>query len=169
MVKLLSIYPSNFWLLSDLSQFSKRFGHLDDGNDICNIAEALAERFDYVSHVGIYPSLHRVFWKLISAMTFITKQVDYTYVFAQKQIDSHQEHNSDKFLATPDMLDRFLEFHNKDPNYFTKNDVLIGAYTSIVAGADTTWVSLGSIIYYLHKPPRMSSAHSGGWRPARSN
>ena len=87
-------------------------------------------------------------------MTFFTKQVDYTYVFAQQQIDSHKERKTGQSSATPDMLDRFFDLHTKDPNHFTKNDVLIGAYSGIVAGADTTWISLGSIIYHLHKYPQ---------------
>ena len=89
------------------------------------------------------------------ALTFITKQVDYTYVFAQKQINDHQavELEKGKSSGPPDMLDRFLALHRERPNDFTENDVLIGAYSSIVAGAYTTWISIGSIIYYLHKFP----------------
>ncbi|KIX01188.1 uncharacterized protein Z518_08913 [Rhinocladiella mackenziei CBS 650.93] len=136
--------------------FSKRFGHLDEGKDVGNIAAALAERLDYVSHVGIYPSLHRLFWKLVMVMTFVTKQIDYTYVFAQNQLDGHQRRRdleTGKSSEPPDMLDRFLDFHKQNPNHFTKNDVLIGAYSSIAAGADSTWISLGSIIHYVHKYP----------------
>ena len=92
------------------------------------------------------------------AMTFITKRVDHTYVFAQKQIDDHQTRVLEKEKAglppRQDMLDRFLGFHKQNPQHFTKNDVLIGAYTSIVAGADTTWISLGSVMHYLHKYPQ---------------
>lgn len=51
------------------------------------------------------------------------------------------------------MLSRLLALHEKEPSYFTENDVLIGAYTAIAAGADTTWVSLGSVLYYLHRQP----------------
>ena len=88
------------------------------------------------------------------ADALLTNRVDATYVFAQKQIDNHQSRETGKESATPDMLDRYLEFHVADPKYFTKNDVLIGASTSIVAGADTTWISLGSVMYYLHKNPK---------------
>ena len=35
-----------------------------------------------------------------------------------------------------------------------KNDVLIGAYGSLAAGADTTWISLGSVIHFLHEHPK---------------
>lgn len=89
------------------------------------------------------------------ALTFITNKVDSTYVFAEQQIEDHQrrEREEGKLSASPDMLDRFMETHRANPILFTKNSVLIGAYTSIVAGADTTWISLGSVLYYLHKDP----------------
>ena len=88
-------------------------------------------------------------------MTFFTKQIDYTYAFAQKQLDNKQMQAAEKGKSSgpPDMLDRYLGFHKQDPDYFTKNDVLIGAYSNIAAGADVTWVSLGSVIHYLHKYP----------------
>ncbi len=88
-------------------------------------------------------------------MTFFTKQVDYTYVFAQQQLEDHQRQDTDtgKSSKPTDMLDRFVAFHKDDPQQFTKNDVLIGAYSSLAAGADTTWISLGSVIHYLHKYP----------------
>jgi hypothetical protein len=140
---------------TDRTQFSKRFGHLDEGKDIGSIAAALAERLDYVTHVGIYPSLHRLFWKLIMAITFLTNKIDYTYEFAQKQLDEHQLRDTEveKSSPTPAMLDRFLGFHRENPQHFTKNDVLIGAYSSLAGGADTTWISLGSVIHYLQKYP----------------
>src|ERR1700761_6819818 len=139
----------------DRAQFSKRFGHLDEGKDIGNIAAALAERLDYVTHVGIYPSLHRLFWNLVMAMTFFTKQIDYTYVFAQNQIADHQrgEMDTGKSSTTPGMIDRFISFHKENPQHFTENDVLIGAYSSLAAGADPPWISLGSVIHYLYKYP----------------
>jgi hypothetical protein len=137
------------------TQFSKRFGHLDKGEDVGGIAAALAERLDYVSHIGIYPFLHPILWKLIMVLTFITNKVDSTYVFAEQQIEDHQrrELEEGKLSTSPDMLDRFMKAHRADPTHFTKNDVLIGGYSSIVAGADTTWISLGSVLHFLNKYP----------------
>lgn len=139
--------------------FAKRFGHLDEGKDIGNIAGALGERLDYCTHVGVYPSLHPWLWMGISLLTAVMKQVDYTYVFTLQCIDEHRERQKalkpeEKSAKPKDMLTRLYELHEKDPEAFTSNDVLIGAYSNLVAGADTTWVSLGSIINYLHRNPK---------------
>jgi Cytochrome P450 len=134
--------------------FSKRFGHLDEGKDIGNIATALAERLDYCASVGIYPSLHPWFWMLIKALAAVVKQIDYTLVFTQQRIDEHVRDSAHAKASRPvDMLTRLWDLHISDPKAFTQNDVLIGAYSTIVAGADTTWMSLGSVMHYLHKDP----------------
>ena len=88
-------------------------------------------------------------------LTFLTGKIDYTYAFAQKQLEDHQSRDTSfvKSSKAPDMMDLFVMFHTEDPRHFTKNDVLIGAYSSLAAGADTTWISLGSVIHYLHKYP----------------
>jgi cytochrome P450 len=137
--------------------FAKRFGHMDEGKDIGNIAGALSERLDYCMHVGVYPSLHPWFWMVIGLLTAIMKQVDYTYVFTLQCIEEHQKRQkspNDEEKAKPkDMLTRLFELHQEDPKAFTSNDVLIGAYSNIVAGADTTWITLGSILRNLHRNP----------------
>jgi cytochrome P450 len=52
-----------------------------------------------------------------------------------------------------DMLTKFFEGHEEDPEKFTAQDVLMGAYGNIIAGADTTWISLNAILYNLLKNP----------------
>ena len=47
------------------------------------------------------------------------------------------------------MLAQFLAGQQKDPETFTDWHVLIGALGNIVAGADTTWITLSAILYYL--------------------
>lgn len=88
-------------------------------------------------------------------LTFITSKVDATYVFAEQQIENHQrrELEEGKSAESPDMLDRFMKAHRADPNYFSRNDLLIGSYTSIVAGADTTKISIAAVIHYLYAYP----------------
>ena len=140
--------------------FSKRFGHLDSGKDIGNIAGALAERLDYCAQVGIYHELHPFFWKIIGLLTYIMKQIDYTFVFTMERMKEHEPRAADEKAKgssrtkTPDMLTRLMELNQTDPENFSQHDVVIGAYTSIVAGADTTWMSLGSTMFFLHRYPQ---------------
>lgn len=96
-----------------------------------------------------------LFWAVVNTMTLLTKRVDYIMSFAQKEIDEHtrREVEEGEVRAKPDMVDKLLASHMKDPARFTEADVLIGAATSVIAGADTTWITLGGIMHYLHQSP----------------
>jgi cytochrome P450 len=116
----------------------------------------LEDRKNYGATMGIFPNLHKYSWMLIGALTFVFRQIDYTLVFTQKCIDEHQAEVQEKGTSTvPDsILPRYLAAHNQNPEYFTHNDVLIGALTGIVAGADTTEITLGSVFHYLQEHPK---------------
>ena len=92
---------------------------------------------------------------LIAALSFCLRQIDYTLVFTQKCIEEHQEEikANGKPSSPISMLTRYLNAHTQKPEWFTYNDVLIGGLTGLVAGADTTEISLGSIFHYLHSQP----------------
>jgi hypothetical protein len=134
--------------------FGKRFGHLDSGEDVGGIKAALEERKDYGATVGIFPGLHEFTWKLISLMVFLTRKIDYTLVFTQKRIEEHKKEMQHKDGPTA-MITRYLDAHNEKPEYFTYNDLLIGALTGIVAGADTTEIALGALFHYLQENPEV--------------
>lgn len=134
--------------------FGKRFGHLDAGEDVGGIKAALEERKEYGATLGIFPGLHAFTWKLISLMVFLTRKIDYTLVFTQQRIEEHQKEMQSKSGPTA-MISRYLEIHNQKPEYFTYNDLLIGALTGIVAGADTTEIALAALFHYLQEKPQV--------------
>ena len=88
-------------------------------------------------------------------MSFVMRQIDYTLVFTEKLIQEHQSDVKKEGKATGHtaMLTRFLEAHNEKPEWFTHDDVLIGALTGIVAGGDTTEISFGATLHYLQENP----------------
>ena len=92
---------------------------------------------------------------LIAALSFVMRQIDYTLAFTRQRIEEHQAEIEEKgtSIAPIAMLTRFLDAHNQKPEWFTDNDVLIGALTAIVAGADTTEITLGSVLHYLYEYP----------------
>ncbi|EXJ72455.1 uncharacterized protein A1O5_04959 [Cladophialophora psammophila CBS 110553] len=129
--------------------FSQRFGFLDDGEDIGGICESLRQRMPYATFVGIYPELHPTLFKMVNWLAGTgTGKVDYTISYTMKRIaERMEEEKPDK----KDVLAQFIAGQRRDPTTFTDWDVLIGAFGNIVAGADTTWITLAAIIYYLLK------------------
>lgn len=60
---------------------------------------------------------------------------------------------SDKPPEHRDFLSRFLELHQKDPNFITLHRVLSLAVSNVFAGSDTTAVTLRAIFYHLLRNP----------------
>ncbi|KIW27474.1 uncharacterized protein PV07_07208 [Cladophialophora immunda] len=132
--------------------FSERFGFLDKGEDIGGICESLRQRMSYAAFVGVYPELHPTLFKIVNWLAGTgTGKVDYTISYTVKRI---AERNEGEKLDRKDMLAQFLAGQQRDPTTFTDWDVLIGAFGNIVAGADTTWITLSAIVYYLLKNRR---------------
>ncbi|OAG37362.1 hypothetical protein AYO21_08439 [Fonsecaea monophora] len=139
-------------LPTDDSQFSERFGFLDKGEDVGGIIESLRHRMSYGTFAGVYAELHPILFKIVNWLAGTdTAQVDYTISYTLKRIaERRQEGKSHK----NDMLAQFLAGQQRDPTTFTDWDVLIGAFGNIVAGADTTHITLSAILYYLMKNRR---------------
>ena len=66
-------------------------------------------------------------------------QVDRSIDFTAKQIAERQS-QKDPSEGPPDMLTRFLEIKAQNPEKYTDWHLLMGAFTKVVAGADTSWV-----------------------------
>ena len=53
-----------------------------------------------------------------------------------------------------DFLARFIESHDKDPEHFAREEILRGMSANIVAGSDTTAITLAATIFHLVKNQR---------------
>lgn len=79
-------------------------------------------------------------------------------VFAQRRLaervesDKTQPPNPSDILGRG-FLSRFLEVHEKDPEFISINRVLSLTVTNMFAGSDTTAISLRSILYNLIRHP----------------
>lgn len=97
--------------------------------------------------------MHPYTFKLVNFIAGVSGQVDRSIDFTMKQISERQSQNKSASEGPPDMLTRLLETRAQNPEKYTDWHVLMGAFTNIVAGADTSWVSISAILYYLIKNP----------------
>lgn len=153
-----------------LITYSKRLGFLDSGNDINGVIAALEDHLQYATFVGIFSWLHPYLFVVKNWLAGSTG-TGRTYVmkFTQERIAEHhkagREAISMKSAATAgldgttfDFLTKFFSKNAQDPKAFTTYHVVMGCVSNMVAGSDTTAITLSAILYYLLKNRRTFDA-----------
>lgn len=136
-------------------------GFLDRGDDIGGAIAAVGSIPEYSSLVGIFPELHPVLYHIMAKLggsgaagrQFVRK-------FATNSIDRHKEQfkTSDAHQAAPDKQESFmtklLRAQQEKPAKITDFYLFQMAQSNIIAGFDTTAISLTACLYYLIENPR---------------
>lgn len=150
-----------------LITYSKRLGFLDQGRDVKGVMAALEDHLAYATMVGVYSWLHPVLFAVRNWMAG-KNGVGRAYVmkFTQERIAEHQaksekdgivrrgtEGDVEEGPATEDFLTKFFRKNADDPEKFTMYHLAMGCVSNMVAGSDTTAISLSAILYYLLKNP----------------
>ncbi|EXK49856.1 hypothetical protein FOMG_02336 [Fusarium oxysporum f. sp. melonis 26406] len=141
--------------------YGKRLGFLDKGEDVGNVINALGELLGYSTIVGIvFPTLHNI---IVPIMNFLAgnKGQGGTYIaaFTKERISETRSKPKAVILDDSDstaqsFLIKFLAKNTSKPDAFTSSHVLSGCLVNMVAGSDTTGISLSAVLYYLLKNPR---------------
>lgn len=135
--------------------YAERLGFLDNMEDVGGVMAALDGHIFYATLTGIYSRLHpylvplRNFWAGAkgAGRHFI---VDFT----KRSIAAHDASVAKaeiKGTGTECMLSKFAAKNAESPDTFTRFQVLAGCVSNMVAGSDTTSLSLSAIVYYLHR------------------
>ena len=118
---------------------------------------ALQKLMAYSTLVGIYPQWHprlfgplsRFSWSGAGGRTYIMRYV-------QGKIARHNEVKADPEAApaqvqskTQDLLEKMVLARDKDPEKVTDYHLFMMGQSNVIAGSDTTAVSLSSILYHL--------------------
>ncbi|KAB8256643.1 cytochrome P450 [Aspergillus pseudonomiae] len=146
----ISRYGTSFRLKTLLG---RRFGFLDAGKDPIDLVHAIDDVLTYAARVGVYPELHYTFSKLrsISGPSGLSRAT----AFAARQIQEYKTKltSSDDLLKSDAMLPQLLRLHDQKPDVVSEGDIIRTCAMNVVAGSDTTSISLTGILWALMKNP----------------
>ena len=145
--------------------YSQRFGFLDKGEDIAGLLKALHGVLRYGTLAGIYARIHPLLFSITAKLGMGgAAGRNYLMQYVNERI---QQRKAEKKAAGKDVgktgprdegmpmdfLEKLLLAHDKDPEKVTPYHVFMMGLSNIIAGSDTTAVSLSSILYNLLKHP----------------
>ncbi|EUC30064.1 hypothetical protein COCCADRAFT_104842 [Bipolaris zeicola 26-R-13] len=145
-----------------LITYSKRLGFLDGGEDIGGVMAALEDHLQYATFIGIFSWLHKYLFHIRNWLAGPTGTGRaYVAKFTQDRIAEHQTEQTkgipvdgaEKGKTSIDFLTKFFTKNADAPESFTMYHVASGCVSNMVAGSDTTGITLSAILYYLLKNP----------------
>lgn len=135
--------------------FSRSFGFLVAGQDDGSFA-SINEALVFASWIGQIPWLfwlHNFCMPVIGNWLGVNNQNGALRGMAFRECAARKERKSDR----KDILAGLYEVQERKPDEFDDNAVLSMAMSNILAGSDTTGVSIGAVMYNLCKYPRCKS------------
>ncbi|RFU81362.1 hypothetical protein TARUN_845 [Trichoderma arundinaceum] len=142
--------------------FSKPFGFLDRGEDVSGLLQALDKVIAYSTLIGIFSSLHPYVFAVTNffgiggaaGRTYLARYVKERIRQRKAEKYTMEEKLTAHVDGSPeDFLEKIM-IKNKDaPSKVTDYHVFMMSMSNIVAGSDTTAISLSAILYYLLKYP----------------
>ncbi|KAH6980629.1 putative P450 monooxygenase [Ilyonectria sp. MPI-CAGE-AT-0026] len=146
-----------FDIISSIT-FSNRFDFMSKETDVAGIINAIEGRLLYNSVIGQVPSVHKyllgnkILAKLAMIIPVVSRLGSGTYIaeFAKMQMDRYSSLDSSK-TQHRDMLARFKWTRDSQPTAIADAEVHSHITSNILAGSDTTAISLRSLLYYLCK------------------
>lgn len=108
----------------------------------------------YCSVAGIFPFLHQFVSKLVQFFKLGGKGMIFVDTYALERVDSReQEQKKVQEHSAVDFLQKLLNSRRNEEANVTRSLIRNAAGANMVAGSDTTSISLSAVIYNLYKNP----------------
>ncbi|KAJ5667370.1 hypothetical protein N7507_003234 [Penicillium longicatenatum] len=146
--------------------WSKRLGFVEENRDISSIIQTVDSFQKYGTVVGQSPWLDGLFvknpiklfleskglWPTSPNATIIKFALDQQRKQSKYNVDGKGEGCSKQGV---DLLQRFLQSQRKNPEFLTDDRITAMCASLIIAGSDSTAISLSGVFYYLLQNPRV--------------
>ncbi|KAB8236692.1 cytochrome P450 [Aspergillus alliaceus] len=144
------------WDVVGKATFSEPIGYLEKGYDFDRTIAISDKAMDYFSLVGQLPILDHLLDKNPVYRMGPPAFGNITNISIQHLVDRLQgKDTSYHNLEQPDFLDRFIEAKEKYPDIVDDGQIISYLMINMIAGADTTAITLNAAIYFALKNPRV--------------
>ena len=155
--------------------YSRRFGFLDAGEDVEGAMSALHTNMAYSSLSGIFASWYPYHYKLLEKtkgsgaagrtfmMTFARRQIakrkedldegKLKLKASDIETGTQEDNETPSDDAPKDFLTKLIEAREANPEKVTEYHLFMMSLSNLIAGSDTTAVSLSGILYHLLQNP----------------
>jgi hypothetical protein len=144
------------WDVVGKATFSEPIGYLEKGYDFDNTIAISDKAMDYFSLVGQLPILDHLLDKNPVCRIGPPGFGNITNISIQHLKDRLQGKDTSYHDPTkPDFLDKFIEAKEKHPNVVNDGQIISYLMINMIAGADTTAITLNAALYFSLKNPRV--------------
>ncbi|KAF4978072.1 hypothetical protein FZEAL_5498 [Fusarium zealandicum] len=146
------------WDIVGAVTFSQPIGYLEKGYDFDGTLGNADKAMDYFTVVGTMPFLDRICDKNpvchIGPPGFNTiTGISIKHLVDRYQGNDKEHHNPE----TPDFLDKFIEAKSTHPETVNDPQIISWLMVNMIAGADTTAITIRSSLYYSLRSPKVWS------------
>ncbi|KAI8711253.1 hypothetical protein NCS52_01501200 [Fusarium sp. LHS14.1] len=132
--------------------FSRRFGFMENRKDVKNIISGIELGLAYAGIIGQVPSLHRYLLGNLTLRRILRKvgAPDPIAIATEMVSDCIREYDSQPYSSErADFLAYFRQEQKSTGQQMSQRDLMNHLMNNLLAGSDTTGISLRSIFYYL--------------------
>ncbi|KAI0855331.1 cytochrome P450 [Xylaria cubensis] len=141
------------WDILGMMVFSQPFGYMDNGRDFDGTIKISDQAMDYFAAVGQMPFLDYLLDKNPIIRIGPPNLGNITRIAAENLANRLQGANNVQ-ADVPDFLQHFVDAKSSNPEV-TETDMLVNLLTTLIAGADTTAITIRTIFYYALKNPEI--------------
>lgn len=142
-------------------------GFLEEGVDLGDIMATIHTYSRYGTIIGAFPEWHPFVFRMLQLVAPKGEVgIAYIYAFARKAIEEYntrsekeksidEERNERGETLKTDYMSSLLAKHRSSPTQFKIDDAFYHIISNVVAGGETTGISLSAAVYLLIKHPRV--------------
>ena len=143
------------WDFLGIVTFSKKFGYMEKGSDFDGTLAIADQSIDYLGLCGQMPWLDYVLDKNPIYPLGPPNIANVTRIAVESMTARLREEDKNFVASKPDFLQYFIESKSTHPEIVDEGKIIGYLLLNLIAGADTTAITMRALFYHILKNPRI--------------